>query len=250
MRKLLGDFSVLPSAASSRSFALAFALAAAALPVGLACSSSGATPVPTLDAGTEEDAATPIDAAGDAASSSDAAVNKAARCASTFGSDLTAPYGRLDGTVLAIVAPSDRQCPTFNNDHVVLEVKANGNVYRMVVNVLSTQGPPDVYYTTTPHALPAPAFAEGWHTGVSLDYATDLSMHVGNFTPVAFDALVKKVIDAIPLDGKVSVYSSTSGGGSSHLVHRNRNGQDGAIVLDADGASPTFMLFHFDEQQF
>ncbi len=246
MRKLL------PSAFVSRlAFAFVFALATAAVPLGAACSSSGAAPAPTVDAGAAEDAAAPIDAAaGDAAPVSDAAVDKAARCASVFGSDLTAPYGRLDGTVLAIVAPSDRQCPTVNNDHIVLEVKAKGSVYRMVVNVLSNQGPPDVYYTTTPHALPAPAFAEGWHTGVSLDYVTDLSMHVANFKPIAFEALVKKVIDAIPLDGKVAVYSSTSGGGSTHLVHRNGSGNDGAIVLDPDGASPTFMLFHFDEQQF
>ncbi len=247
MRKLLDIGFVL---SSSRSVALTFAMAAAALPVAVACSSSAVTPVPTVDAGSQDDGAAPLDAATNDAAASDAAVNKAARCASTFGNDLTAPYGRLDGTVLAVVAPSDRQCPTFNNDHIVLEVKAKGNVYRMVVNVLSTQGPPDVYYTTTPHALPAPAFAEGWHTGVTLDYVTDLSMHVANFTPVAFEALVKKVVDAIPLDGKVSVYSSTSGGSSSHLVHRNGNGNDGAIVLDADGASPTFMLFHFDEQQF
>lgn len=246
MRKLLGDRSVL---SSSRAFALACALAAA-LPLGVACSSSAVTPVPAVDAGPEADGAAPVEGGPSDAAASDAAVNKAARCVSTFGSDLTAPYGRLDGTVLAIVAPSDRQCPTNNNDHIVLEVKAKGNVYRMVVNVLSTQGPPDVYYTTTTHALPAPAFAEGWHTGVTLDYVTDLSMHVANFTPVAFEALVKKVVDAIPLDGKVSVYSSTSGGSSSHLVHRNGNGNDGAIVLDADGPTPTWMLFHFDEQQF
>ncbi len=32
-------------------------------------------------------------------------VDKAARCASSFGAELTAAFGRIDGTVLAIRAP-------------------------------------------------------------------------------------------------------------------------------------------------
>src|SRR5262245_41579858 len=37
--------------------------------------------------------------------------DKAAQCADQFGAALTDSYGRVDGTVLALVDPSDTQCP-------------------------------------------------------------------------------------------------------------------------------------------
>src|SRR4051794_34872783 len=48
--------------------------------------------------------------------------DKSAGCASTFGSALTSAFGRIDGTVLAVVKPIDTQCAMPNNDHLVLEV--------------------------------------------------------------------------------------------------------------------------------
>lgn len=46
-----------------------------------------------------------------------------------------------------------------------------------VVNVKSDGADPDVFFRTLPHALPAPAWAEGWHTGLKLDYVADLGVH-------------------------------------------------------------------------
>jgi hypothetical protein len=177
----------------------------------------------------------------------DLAVDKAARCASAFGSALTAPYGRLDGTVLAIVPPGNMQCPRPNSDHIVLEVSAAGAVYRMVVNVLSDVGP-DTRVLYEEKSAPLADFSEGWHAA-QLDYVTTLGAHKSDFSPHEMAELVTLVSDRLALDAKVSVFASTSGGDSAHLVHRNATDQDGAIVIDPTG-SPTYLLFAFADQTF
>lgn len=66
-------------------------------------------------------------------------------------------------------------------------------------------------------------------------------------------ATVRKAIDAgLKVGDVVSVYA-TSGDGrpeSAHLVHRNENETDRAIVVRPDSASPKFVLFAFDDQIF
>src|SRR4051812_39193939 len=73
------------------------------------------------------------------------ASDKSAACASTFGNALTNAFGRLDGTVLAVVAPGNQRCAMPNGTHVVVQVTMDGAAYRMVVNVLSTSGDPHVW---------------------------------------------------------------------------------------------------------
>ena len=64
------------------------------------------------------------------------------------------------------------------------------------------------------------------------------------------DELVKLVSDQIEIGMPLSAYSSTSGGVSStHLVHRNKPNQDGALVLDPTG-TPHWLLFAFSNQTF
>jgi hypothetical protein len=53
-------------------------------------------------------------------------VDKAATCASSFGNALTAAFGRLDGTVRAVVPPAHPTCPRPNSDHLILEVDSGG----------------------------------------------------------------------------------------------------------------------------
>jgi hypothetical protein len=180
--------------------------------------------------------------------------SKAAACAAEFGTLLTAPYGRLDGTVLAVVEPGNPVCPRPNRSHVVLQVTAQGAPYRLVVNVMSTFDgvDPNVRHRVFSHGLPAPAWAEGWHPGVELDYPSALGVHSGDpeFVAYPMPELARRVVDVIPLGGHVSVYAATSGGDSAHKVHRNSNRADGAIVLEADGEAPRWLLFHFANQTF
>jgi hypothetical protein len=176
--------------------------------------------------------------------------NKAAGCVDSFGNALTSAFGRLDGTTVAVVKPTDQQCTGVNNDHVVLEVMMNGAVYRLVVNIQSTFGDPNVDYLAIDHALPPPAWAEGWHTGIAVDYVATFGVHSPDFKPYPLAQLADVVADAIPIGEKVSVYALSSGGGSAHEVHRNKGTTDGAIVLDLEGTSPKVLLFHFADQTF
>ena len=205
-------------------------------PAGSSSSSSGGDP--------PEDASAIVDGGTDTASAFDGSCVVA-----SFGDKLTAGFGRIDGTISAIQMPNDQSCSMPNRDHLILQVLMNGAVYRLVVNT-------DVKVLTLDHALPAPAFAEGWHTGIGLDYKTDLGASSTAFTdPGDMAATVQKTIAAgLKVGDKVSVYG-TSGDGrpeSAHLVHRNTNlaNTDGAIVVHPDLASPKFVLFAFDNQTF
>lgn len=188
---------------------------------------------------------------GGGAGGSGGSVDKAANCTDKFGNALTNAFGRLDGTVLAVVKPTDVKCPFPNNDHVVVEVVMNGDAYRLVVNVQSSFGDPNVRYVELPHAMPAPAWAGGWHTGLSLDYVADFGVHSdATFTAYPLAVLSDKIADAITIGQKISVYAQSSGGSSAHQIHRNDGKVDGAMVLDPDSAKPRVMLFHFGDQTF
>jgi hypothetical protein len=180
------------------------------------------------------------------------AVDKAALCTDTFGDALTSGFGRIDGTVLAVVKPSDTQCPMPNDDHVIIEVTMQDAVYRMVVNVQSTIGDPMLRFRELDHAMPAPAWAEDWHTGISFDYVSDLGVHADDtFTAYGLTELSDRIADELTIGQKISVYAGTSGGASAHNIHRNNTGMtDGAIVLEPDAAAPRFLLLHFANQTF
>ncbi len=192
------------------------------------CASPALAGCPAPPEPTPADSGTDADAGGDAglADAGADAGSKAAACASTFGSALTASFGRLDGTVVAVVTPADQQCAMPNGDHVIVQVRAQGAVYRMVVNVQSNFGDPNVRFGETRAPLTAPAWSEGWHPGASIDYPTTLSLHTdAGFTPLPMAQLVARVADAIPLGARVSTYATSTGGSyshSAHKVHRQR----------------------------
>lgn len=215
----------------------------------LGCSSSETTPATNApDSGTTAPPAADADA--DAGAIEDSGPAFDGSCVvSSFGDDLTAGFGRIDGVLTAIQMPNDQTCSMPNRDHLILQVLMNGAVYRLVVNT-------DVKVLELEHALPAPPFAEGWHTGIALDYAKDLGVQSTAFTdPGDMTATVQKTIGAgLTVGDNVSVYA-TSGAGrpeSAHLVHRNASpaNTDGAIVVHPDGAKPKFVLFAFDDQTF
>jgi len=96
---------------------------------------------------------------GGAGGADDVDVDESLGCVDTFGEALTAAFGRLDGTVVAVVKPSDTQCATVNDDHLILEVEMGGDVYRMVVNV-GAPGEPLIRFAEIEHPLPSPAFSD------------------------------------------------------------------------------------------
>lgn len=181
--------------------------------------------------------------------------DKAAACASSFGNALTAAFGRFDGEVTAVLTPADQHCTMPNGDHVIVQARMNGAIYRLVVNVLSNGADPDVRVLRKTAPLSGGPWAEGWHENAVLDYASSLGVHAGRdgFTPMPMAALVEALHESIRLGGKVSVFATSTGGSyshSAHLVHRNGGGRDGALVLNAGSESPEWWLFHFANQSF
>lgn len=176
------------------------------------------------------------------------------RCADTFGTALPAGYGRVDGIIHAVVRPDDQTCAMPNRTHLVLQVRMNSAVYRMVVNVQSTRAgiDPAVRFAEVTRAFPPPAWSEGFHAGVTLDYANDLVLHAGSvpFERVESAALVERIVPRLTPGMRVAVYSQGSGGASTHIVHRNGRNDDGAIVIDPTGSSPRWLVFHFADQTF
>lgn len=177
---------------------------------------------------------------------------KADGCADTFGAAFTNAFGRADGTVVAVVPPG-WQCPLPNGDHVVIQVRIDGGVQRLVVNVQSSFGDPNIRMRTLSAPLPAPAYEEGWHPGVALDYPT-LGVHSdGGWDALTLEDAAARIYDAVDVGAPLSVYATSSGGsyaGSAHLIHRNGSQHDGAIVTGPTGAQPTWLLFHFADQSF
>jgi hypothetical protein len=214
----------------------------------LGCGTSPASPAPAV----APDAA-PMDAASmDVATISDAPgdVDKAAPCATSFGANLTNAFGRFDGTVLAVVPPDDQACTLPNSTHLVIQLTSAGVAYRMVVDVLSSSGSPDVLFDELDAPLAGP-WVEGWHPGVMLDYVTTLGVHSPAFTAMQEASLVATISAEITLGAHLSVFATVDGEpNSAHLVHRNLTNADGAIVVRPDSASPHYLLMRFSEQTF
>jgi hypothetical protein len=242
-------------------------VASSLLPIAIlvACGASSSPPSSAADSGvdtdangtgTSDDGSTQADAAADASSSAmdaPADVDKSATCAATFGTALTAGFARIDGTVVAVVPPNDQACAAPNSTHLVIQVKMGGAVYRLVVDVLSNVAPPDVYFYEMDAPLSAGgAWADGWHTGVSLDYVTTLNVHSTPFVAMKEADLVAKITSEIDLGAKISIFATagTTEPDSAHLVHRNVTNQDGAIVIHPDTGTPHWMLMRFNEQSF
>lgn len=193
------------------------------------------------------------DAAADAAPD---APPKAVPCATAFGSGVAAGFGRIDGTVLAIVPPGDDDCTEPNSTHLVVQVAIADGAYRMVVDVLSNQGSPDVLFDELDAPLAGPAWSEGWHQPVAVDYPSTLGIHSTAFTAMHQADLVNQLTGELALGAHVSIYATatTSEPHSPHLVHRNASpaSTDGAIVVGADATdgAPHWMLMRFDEDTF
>jgi hypothetical protein len=126
-----------------------------------------------------------------------------------------------------------------------------GEAYRMVVDVLSDAGSPDVHFTELDAALVGPAWSDGWHAGMTLDYVTTLAVHSPQLTAMHEGDLVTKITSEIALGAHISIFATATSAepDSAHLVHRNLTNADGAIVIAADSA-PHYLLMAFDEQTF
>jgi hypothetical protein len=167
-------------------------------------------------------------------------------CTSQLGNALTSTHGRLDGYLVAIVPSTSRSCHG-DNQHVHLQVRANGQTYDVAVNV---QDPQNVDYLARDLPLPDGAWKEGWHPGAAgqLDYPS-INVHAGEFTPTPQAQLESALDTELASANHISIFMTGYGPDGGHLVHRNGGGTDGAIVIDPLGPS-RMLMFHFSTQSF
>lgn len=177
-------------------------------------------------------------------------LDKSAGCVGNFGNALVDGHGRLDGTVVAVLAPGNTTCPRPNNDHLILEVRMGGDVYRMVAAVESSFGEPKMAFATKAAALKGPAWSDGWHADADLEFVADLGLHRLDFTPMPMLDLADAITGPITIGAKISVFATVENADdSAHLIHRNEGTKDGAFVIDPDG-NPLYLVTRFDNQLF
>jgi hypothetical protein len=172
-------------------------------------------------------------------------------CVSTFGQAIgNVGFARFDGTVVAALAPNFQGCTAPNKTHVVVEIQVGKDVYRMVMNVDDDTALGSILTREIDHALVGPAWADGWHTGIALDYLKDLGLHQSDFKQSKTADASNAIASVLEKGAKVSFYATAQGeADSAHLVHRNGYGHDGALVVNVEG-TPHWLLFDFQSKNF
>ncbi|HPH70104.1 MAG TPA: hypothetical protein PLF40_30350 [Kofleriaceae bacterium] len=190
--------------------------------------------------------ARPIDAAPDAAPIIvDDGTPMRRACTNNFGTGLGG-YGRLDGYLVAIVDPGVRNC-NGDSDHLHLQILANNKVFDVAVNVA---GAADVLTTTRALPLTGAAWAEGWHTGYSINYVA-MGLTAADFAASSQAALVSTLKAELANVNHISVYAVGYNDGSGvHLVHRNGFNNDGVIVTQPLSRPAKWRMFRFADQSF
>lgn len=171
-------------------------------------------------------------------------------CTSTFGSAMTATFGRLDGFLVAIVDPNTTTSCRGDDNHIHLQVKVNGGIEDIAVNVASTSGNPDVFFRTASAALRGGAWTEGWHPGQTLDYASSLGVSSASFTEETLTQLTASVDNLVANANHVSIFATGFDATGGHLIHREGGSHDGAIVINPTTSNPTYLLFRFSTDSF
>lgn len=168
-------------------------------------------------------------------------------CTSQFGSGLTAVYGRLDGYLVSIVQPSTMNACNADTDHVHLQVKMNGAIYDVAVNVGSPNTVDDVRTSTLDKALPA--WSEGWHPGVLEDYVS-LGVHSTDMTQQPRAQIASEITADLANVNHISIFGTGYGPDGAHLIHRDGGGHDGLIVTNPLSSPSHLRLFSFTNQAF
>jgi hypothetical protein len=195
----------------------------------------------------------PADASGDTAPGIDGTLDAIdgsptrIPCTSQFGSALSSSYGRLDGYLVAIVPPGNGGC-NADTDHIHLQVKMNGAIYDVAVNVGSSAM--DDVHTTT-RELDLPVWSEGWHTGslVLEDYVS-LGVHSTDIPLGTHTQNIADIMADLASVNHISIYGTGYGPDGAHLIHRNGGGHDGLVISEPLSVPSHARLFSFSSQAF
>jgi len=225
--------------------------------VAFACGSSSSETEPPPDAGSKTDSGTPPqpDASAEAAAEaeagpSDGTPSYTSACtplSAQNGTAINSHHGRLDG-YLAYVVPQDGDS-SCNGDgsHVHLQVRMDGNIYDVAVDIGTFTGDSNLYEANMP--IPGGAWSEGWHD-IGLSYP-QLGLHSTQFTPEDPTTLGQKIQSELAGVNHISVFGDgyTTDNGC-HDVHYENGSEDGALILEPLSPKAHILFFRFSTQSF
>ncbi len=174
-------------------------------------------------------------------------------CTSNFGNALSASptFGRLDGYLVSIIAPSEMSSCNADDSHVHLQIQMNNEIYDIAIDATDSATHTDDVHTSTLD-IPMPgnlAWSEGWHTGLSVDY-TVLGVHSTDMPLDSKAEIVSTLMSDLATVNHISVYATSYGDNGAHLVHRNSAATDGLVVTEPLSTPSHERLFSFTDQSF
>jgi len=226
--------------------------------VGVACggtSSAGHAGVGD-DGGTNDGSGGQADAAaadsgGDSsASASDGTPSYTSACTpltQQTGTAINTYHGRLDGYLAYVVPQGGPSSCNGDDSHVHLQVRMNGNIYDVAVDIGKTPGDALLYEADMP--LPMGPWSEGWHD-VGLSYP-QLGVHSTMFTSEVPATLGQKIQSELAGVNHIAVFGDgyTTDNGC-HDVHYENGTEDGALVIDPLSSPAHILFFRFSTDTF
>ena len=164
------------------------------------------------------------------------------------GTSINTTFGRLDGTLAYVVPQGGSSSCNGDFSHVHLQIKANGSIYDVAVDIGKTAG--DVLFYEADMAIPASAWSEGWHGTDFVSYP-QIGLHAGQFAPEDPATLGKKIEAELATVNHIAVFGKGyPTGNGCHDIHYENGSTDGAIVIDPLSAKAHVLFFHFSTQSF
>jgi hypothetical protein len=206
-------------------------------------SPDGGTPV--VDAGTGSEGG---DAAQGAADGTPTYTSACTPLTQQTGTAINSTHGRLDGYLSYVIPQGGPASCNGDDSHVHLQVRMNGNIYDVAVDIGKTPG--DALLYEADMAMPEGPWAEGWHD-VPLSYP-QLGIHSTMFTSEVPATLGQKIQSELANVNHVSIFGdgySTDNG--CHDVHyENGKTTDGALIIEPLSATPHILFFRFSTDTF
>jgi hypothetical protein len=136
-----------------------------------------------------------------------------------------------------------------DDSHVHLQVRVNGEIYDVAVDIGQTPGDALLYESDL--ALPDGAWSEGWHGTDGLSY-TQLGVHASEFTSYDPATLGQKVQLELMGVNHISIFcvGYAQGNGCHDVHYRSSNNEDGAIVIHPLSSAAHVMFFRFATDNF
>lgn len=190
------------------------------------------------------------DASSEAPPSNDGPPSTTSSCtplSAQTGTAIDTTHGRLDGYLTYIVKQSGPSSCNGDDSHVHLQVKMNGDIYDVAVDIGKFTGDALFYEADMP--IPQGAWSEGWHD-VGLSYE-QLGLHSAQFTSEAPATLGQKIESELANANHIAVFGDgyTTGNGC-HDVHYLNGTTDGAIVINPLSPTAHILFFRFSTQTF